>query len=234
MDILPNNDKIERYLDELANEYKELLFNTLVDHSKSIDDISVSELLRIDNEIKKPLIEDYQRQQRKRKILLLYGLVYMMFGFFMLIFYYALKSNIFFSTDGILLLLSVVVGGMGLFISIFSMIMPIASKKTIKNTNLSQTESLKLLSYEVVNKWRELEGLVNDLAENTDVASSRSVIDYLYSNGFIDKEESMTLIEFLKMRNSIVHSSNETFVSDDIKYMLEKISNILKKLKKII
>ena len=33
-----------------------------------IDDISISELLRLDNEIKKPLIENYQRQQKRRKM----------------------------------------------------------------------------------------------------------------------------------------------------------------------
>ena len=27
MNITPNNEKIEKYLDELADEYKELLFN---------------------------------------------------------------------------------------------------------------------------------------------------------------------------------------------------------------
>ena len=64
MNISPNNEKIQKYLDELSNEYKELLFVALLERSKSIDDISISDLLRIDNEIKKPLLTGYQKQQR--------------------------------------------------------------------------------------------------------------------------------------------------------------------------
>ena len=54
MNTLSQNDKIEKYLDELADEYKVLLYNALVSRTKPLDDLSVSELLRLDNEIKKP------------------------------------------------------------------------------------------------------------------------------------------------------------------------------------
>ena len=80
MNITPNNEKIERYLDELADEYKELLFNALISRTKDLDNLSVSELLRLDNEIKKPLFENYQRQQRRRKMLQIAGLTYMLLG----------------------------------------------------------------------------------------------------------------------------------------------------------
>ena len=80
MNISPNNDKIEKYLDELADEYKVLLYKALISRTKSLDDLSVSELLRLDNEIKKPLFEDYQRKQRRRRTLLIAGLTYMVMG----------------------------------------------------------------------------------------------------------------------------------------------------------
>ena len=76
MNISPNNEKIQKYLDELSEEYKELLFKALLERSKSIDDISASDLLRLDSEIKKPLIENNQRQKKKRTTLLLSGLLY--------------------------------------------------------------------------------------------------------------------------------------------------------------
>ena len=76
MNISPNNEKIEKYLDELADEYKILLYKALISRSKPLDDLSVSELLRLDNEIKKPLFEDYQRQQRRRRMLFILGLSY--------------------------------------------------------------------------------------------------------------------------------------------------------------
>ena len=58
MNSLPN-DKIEKYLDELSDEYKNLLYKALVARTKPLDDLSVSELLRIDSEIKKPLFLYY-------------------------------------------------------------------------------------------------------------------------------------------------------------------------------
>ena len=69
MNILPKNDKIEKYLDELADEYKVLLYNALVSRTKPLDDLSVSELLRLDNEIK-PLFEDYQKKQHHQLFLI--------------------------------------------------------------------------------------------------------------------------------------------------------------------
>ena len=80
MNISPNNEKIEKYLDELADEYKVLLYKALISHTKSLDDLSVSVLLRLDNEVKKPLFEDYQRMQRRRRMLLTIGLTYMVMG----------------------------------------------------------------------------------------------------------------------------------------------------------
>ena len=83
MNILPKNDKIEKYLDELADEYKVLLYNALVSRTKPLDDLSVSELLRLDNEIKKPLFEDYQKKQHRRQLFLIAGLIYMFTGVFL-------------------------------------------------------------------------------------------------------------------------------------------------------
>ena len=93
---------------------------------------------------------------------------------------------------------------------------------------------MKLLSFEVIAKWRELESIVNDMAENNSVLAPRSIIDYLLSNNFIDKDESIILREFLKMRNNIVHSSKDDLSSDDIKLALTKVDKIIVKLRKIL
>ena len=90
VNILPKNDKIEKYLDELADEYKVLLYNALVSRTKPLDDLSVSELLRLDNEIKKPLFEDYQKKQHRRQLFLIAGLIYMFTGVFL----FFTKSNL--------------------------------------------------------------------------------------------------------------------------------------------
>ena len=145
MNISPNNKKIEKYLDELADEYKTLLFNALISRSDNLDELSVSELLRIDNEIKKPLIENYQRQQKRRKMLLMYGVAYILVGFIMFILYYSLKSNIFFNSDGIILLVSLVVSMVGLVITVFSFVAPVSKHSFSNRSFASQEDNKKIL-----------------------------------------------------------------------------------------
>ena len=59
-----NREKIEKYLDELSEEYKTLLFNALVEQSGSVEDLNVSDLLRLDNDVKKRLRLDYIKYQK--------------------------------------------------------------------------------------------------------------------------------------------------------------------------
>ena len=42
-----NEDKIEKYLDDLAEEYKTLLLNRLLEVSGNIENLNVCDLLRI-------------------------------------------------------------------------------------------------------------------------------------------------------------------------------------------
>ena len=234
MNITPNNEKIERYLDELADEYKELLFNALISRTKDLDNLSVSELLRLDNEIKKPLFENYQRQQRRRKMLQIAGLTYMLLGGLIFVVYELLDSNFMYGTHDIISLISVVIGFMGLFISIFSFMLPTIYQSSSKNIDRAEKNNLSFLEYKVVTKWRELEGIVNDISINTSVKTPRSVIEFLLESKFIDDDEYAILKEFLKMRNNIVHSAERRYSIEEIKTLVEKIDKIIDKLKKIV
>ena len=234
MNITPNNEKIERYLDELADEYKELLFNALISRTKDLDNLSVSELLRLDNEIKKPLFENYQRQQRRRKMLQIAGLTYMLFGGLIFVAYELLDSNFTPGTHDTISLISIVIGFMGLFISIFSFMLPTIYQSSSKNIDRAEKNNLSFLEYKVVTKWRELEGIVNDISINTSVKTPRSVIEFLLESKFIDDDEYAILKEFLKMRNNIVHSAERRYSIEEIKTLVEKIDKIIDKLKKIV
>lgn len=234
MNITPNNEKIERYLDELADEYKELLFNALISRTKDLDNLSVSELLRLDNEIKKPLFENYQRQQRRRKMLQIAGLTYMLLGGLIFVAYELLDSNFTPGTHDTISLISIVIGFMGLFISIFSFMLPTIYQSSSKNIDRAEKNNLLFLEYKVVTKWRELEGIVNDISINTSVKTPRSVIEFLLESKFIDDDEYAILKEFLKMRNNIVHSAERRYSIEEIKTLVEKIDKIIDKLKKIV
>lgn len=234
MNITPNNEKIEKYLDELAAEYKELLFNALISRTKDLDNLSVSELLRLDNEIKKPLFENYQKQQRRRRMLQIAGLTYMLLGFMMFAVYELLDSQFIYGTHDIIPLISVVIGFMGLIISMFSFMVPTISQSSSKNIYRKESNNLSVLEYKVVTKWRELEGIVNDISINANVKTPRSIIEFLSENKFIDDDEYSSLKEFLKMRNSIVHSAEYKYSIEEIKTSVEKIDKVIDKIKKFI
>jgi hypothetical protein len=234
MNILPNNEKIEKYLDELADEYKTLLFKALVSRSKSVDDLSVSELLRLDNEIKKPLLEDYQKQQKRRRMLLTMGLTYMFLGFLTFIMFEIINGNFHYEMRNMGSLMSIIIGFVGLFTCILSFAMPTLSLSPNKHINGEKGQTMALLEYEVVTKWRELEGLVNDISINTNVKTPRSIIEFLADNHFVDENEYKLLKNFLKMRNDIVHSMGSEYSSDEINKLIDKIDKIIEKIKKIV
>ena len=112
MNDFENRDKIEKYLDELSEEYKTLLFNTLVEQSGSVENLNISDLLRLDNEVKKHFQLDYMKYQKKQKVLLIGGLIYMIFGVFLFLCFEI--SNFEYGSDYLIFLLSFVVGFMGL------------------------------------------------------------------------------------------------------------------------
>ena len=234
MNITPNNDKIEKYLDELAEEYKELLFTALISRTPNLDDLSVSELLRLDNEIKKPLLVNYQKQQRRKKMLLVMGLTYMFLGFFTIIIFKLIKSNFIYGTDDVITLMSLVISFMGFVISIFSVALPNTFFSTSKYIEKKSSESLPLKEYEVITKWRELEGIVNDISINANVQTPRSIIQFLTENKFIDNDENTLLRNFLKIRNNIVHSTDTTYSVEEITSMLCEVDKVIAKIKKIV
>ena len=194
MNISPNNDKIEKYLDELADEYKVLLYKALISRTKSLDDLSASELLRLDNEIKKPLFEDYQRKQRRHRTLLIAGLTYMVMG---VVLYLFTKIVFQYSIENMISLMSGIITLVGFIIAVYSFALQTLNIGTPRH-KVQTEDSSQILEYEVVTKWRELEGIVNDISINSQVKTPRSIIQFLIENQFIDDKESNILKKFLK------------------------------------
>lgn len=233
MNLSPNNDKIEKYLDELADEYKILLYKALVSRTKSLDDLSVSELLRLDDEIKKPLFEDYQRKQRRRRMLLMAGLAYMVIGLVLYLFTQIIFGDYQYSLENIISLMSAIIAFVGFIIAIYAFALQTLNIGTQRHK--IQTEDIsQLLEYEIVTKWREIEGIVNDISINSQVKTPRSIIQFLIENRFIDEDESTTLKEFLKVRNNIVHSTNNRYTTTELRTMLDDVDKIISKIKKIV
>ena len=100
--------------------------------------------------------------------------------------------------------------------------------------NVSLEEDYKVLQYEIIIKWRQLEGIVNDISLNSMVNTSYSVIQFLIKNHFINNEESNVLKKFLEIINKIVHSMDDNYTTEELKTMINKIDKIIIKLNKIV
>lgn len=232
MSTLPN-DKIEKYLDELSDEYKKLLYKALVSRTEPLDELSVSELLRIDGEIKKALLTDYKNQQRRDYALFRSGLLYMILGAFIF-----LLSKIFWKNDqnGIgntFSLISCIVAFIGFIFVLYSFATQIFGVRTSKY-DASSEENSKVLEYEIVMKWRELEGIVEDISLTLQINTSNSIVQFLKENHFIGNNELNVLREFLKMRNNIVYATDNKYTTEELKRMLGEINLIINKLEEII
>ena len=83
-------------------------------------------------------------------------------------------------------------------------------------------------------KWRELEGIVEDISITSQINTSNSVIKFLAENHFIDNNEFNILREFLKMRNNIVYATDIKYTTEELKQMLGERNLIINKLEEII
>lgn len=228
MQLYSHEDKIEKYLVDLSEEYKELLLKRLLETSGSIENLNVSDLLRIDMEIKKPLIPSYRKKKRMQSIFLMAGTMYALVGIMMLLFFEINDSYVY---EG-MSLMALVVTFVGLLMSIFSVMIP-SNYIEKKEITWLKEDNRAILEYNVVKSWREIEGIATDLYSETKVIPAYSIIDAFFQDGYINKEQSEKLREILKMRNNIVHNIDNNYSLKEIQNMIFDTNVILDKIKKL-
>ena len=228
MEAFEDRNKIDRYLDILSAEYKELLLKRLIENSGSIDNLSVSELLRIDAEIKRLFLPDYQRKRRRRILLMAIGILYGMLGIIFLIFNYKLGPE---KYDGLELITLTM-----LIMSLTASLLTISEKIRYDNARQYMGERVEdrkvLLEYRVVKVWRDIEGIAADIYSDDKWRPSHSIIARLLEDSYINRAEAEKLRFFLKMRNNIVHDTNNDYDIKAITDTLKEVEVIVENLKK--
>lgn len=231
MSITPN-DKIERYLDELSNEYKELLYRELISKSNPLDELSVGELLRLDNEIKRPFLDDYKRVRKLKQMFFSIGMIYVLIGLiflFLSIFIEIVRGEFQYSEGNVLALMSQIT----IFIGAVVIICANSVQRMWKRSENVNKSNHKLLEYKIILMWRELEGVVNDISIGTTPNTNRSIIEFLSKNHFINSADYNKLKKLLRARNSIVHSEN-IYTADEMKTIIVNANQIIVKLRRIV
>lgn len=233
MNMAVNSEKIEKYSNILADEYKNLLIKETMMRSSVDNDISVRILLELDTEAKRTLVASSMKMRKRRRLIAVFGLVYIFIGFFMMLWYYIKKSGLLYEDGGAILLMSLIVSFIGMIVVMFSAVLRFNNdfeRFLIK----SKSEEVKIVSYSVIEKWRELESIISDLSERNTFTAPRAVISYLRENNFVDSKEEQELRRFLMIRNNIVHNLNGNISSSEIKRSIKEVEKIIVKLKRIL
>jgi ribosomal protein S17E len=226
-----SDENIKKYLGELADEYKNLLYKKFIENSKGHDELSVSELLRLDNEIKRPLTERKNNRRKAIYKIALIGLLYSFIGLLMFTYYYT-KGNIKISHVEITSLIVIFTGLSILLLSFLLLkISPNLSSKIRINDKSNDNSQIE---YQIVTMWRNIEGITNELASANTSTRGDTPIDELKFNELIHGDEIDSLKELLSLRNKIINGGNGSIDFSNSFDVVEKCNGILNKLKKIL
>lgn len=225
-----NDEKIKKYLDELADEYKELIYKKLIEDNKGVDELSISKLLRIDSEIKKPLVEKSDRRKHLLNLMVITGVCYAVVGLCMFLFYS--MRNTYDSVEFVSLLVTL----LGILIALVSAFLPkvLPGERVSINSKYGSEKIKEQIEYQIVTIWRDFEGITNDLTERNTSNSKDTPIDILKSNNLIGEDEISCLRALLKLRNTVVHGNTDSIDIAESRNVLNKCSVILAKLEKIL
>lgn len=227
------DEKINNYLSELSDEYKDLLAQEAIKQSND-GEVSAVDLIKIDSEVKDYLINRTRRKKEKR--FQLYGALYILMGLMCYTF-----SEMFYTTNGFssisnsvflqLLALALICSGA----VIFSFPMFFSYRKTNhankRDYNGGEVEHRKILEYNIISLWTDLEGVcMSLLGDNAKYRGPISVIRFLIERDIIDSEESRVLNELLRLRNKIVHYSGDSVDIDEMEKILYCSESIISKI----
>lgn len=224
--------KLQLVVNELGEEYKDLLIEKMLNdyQTTDIDSLPISELLKLDVSIKEKLVQNKQFEKRNRfyNLLTSLGLAYSMLGI-LLLFFQELERS--FSTEP-MNMLSFALIIIGLFVSFYGLLF---KDVTLKRRAYHPTKNEN--GYELVSLWKELEGLMIQLSPDNTPSSPSRLIQYLLENNFISDKDENSIRTLLKLRNEIVHNTTYSrleLTHEEYSSLIKNIRNIITKLNNIV
>lgn len=224
------NKRINEILDELGEEYKNLLIEKALSQHKEYDvnQINISTLLKLDEKTKESLVTDERQYKRNRylSILSIIGLFYTLFGLILLI-YNQIGDSIKYEPMAMMPLLSIIIG---LFATLFSILM----KNFPYMSHYKNKDTSKYFNYDIVNTWKQIEGLLIQLTPTEENMTLNSMISSLLDLKLLSKDDALSIKKILSLRNQIVHSDNveKQYTTNEIQSLLSDAHKIIRKLQR--
>ena len=225
------NKNLKNILNELGNEYKNLLIDNAIKNSSEIDpdNIDISKLIKKDIEIKDILRNTNKvfRLHRMTNILIYISLIYIMIGLILMLWVQA-KDRIMLNNTLSIAYIIIIVGCIG---AIFAL-----TFREISRIVISKNEYKKASPYIILNKWKEIEGCLSEYKYPIDKKTSNmTALSMLKNEKKLSKEEFDNLRKLLILRNKVVHDdiSNLNISTEETTEVLKEADKTLKKLYKI-
>jgi len=226
-----SNKKVEFLLDELGEEYKSLLTEKTLDRMRifDVDNIDLSELIKLDIEVKKYLKVKEKDRTRKRlwSIMALLGVLYFMTGFLILTLDYVRPDM----SNSLTKEISIILSFSGALIFILSVYFSVFSINKLKRSKNKDTSY-----YVLINKWKEIEALIIQLTPAEYQRGNNNMVEYLRKNKMISNDEENEIFELLQTRNNIVHvpEDNIQISKEELQEQINVANKLITKLSKAI
>ncbi|WP_455810149.1 hypothetical protein [Clostridium butyricum] len=229
------NDDVNTVLNELADEYKELLITNIVKEKQytNLEEVNIRDVINEDNMIKNIMLEKKIQRKKERllRITISMGLVYSIIG---------VSMYLFMNTDFIDDMnnkMPIIVVLIGLFASAFGLLMKELPVRLFSVAKAEERRSNEISNgFDLIEKWNEIEGLlysINNLESIDKVyIPIGKLISHTISDGIINEEDKKQIKNILKTRNSLVHHTENKLSYDEIRNSLKEADYIIEKLKK--
>lgn len=225
--------KLNVIINELGEEYKDLLIERILSdmHENDADLINPSDLIRLDVMTKSNLRTDkkVQRQNRMLSMISILGIVYALVGL-MLMQWSEVKDIVRYDS---MMMMSFVLIFLGLFVALFSLLFKNMGRI---RPQYYREKNYTISSYEVINKWKEIEALVHELTPREDTLSLSSMMSNLKDTQIISEQDIEIINQLLNIRNQIVHGQDNKYnlSQEELRAILLQADKIISKMKKLL
>ena len=219
------NNKIFDYLDYAAEEYKKLLLKKLMEDSRDIGDITVNNLVIIDEKIKFSLRNKLENRYSRFQLL---GLLYAFSGLMLLLISFVYNSDYLYSRDRIFVITSIVLIFLGVYIYLFTLL---SKNLKLRRRYSLETSNVSLDSL-IISQYRRLEYILKKCIPNAPEKSIQIALMELKDKKIITEEELIFLRDFIGLRNHFVHYRDDAvdyYNSFKVIFRAEEVINRLEK-----
>lgn len=224
------DERLKMIVDELGEEYKDLLIANVLDNSSETDIelINISDVIRLDVNTKANLrsTKKYRRANRINTMVSLVGVMYALVGLVMLMLGELAENRT-------MMIMSLLLLFIGIFVALFSILIANFARNRLNNNSSRHKEMDPI---EIVNRWKLIEALIHELMPNDEALLFSDVLDVLVDTKMVSEDDVSIINRILFLRNHIVHNPGSKINASqtELKEILRQADKLIAKLKKFV